>query len=162
MSTTPNPTVPGVPSPTVQVPEEKRSFLASYLSALLWGIIAALICGIIWGVVCYFTNTNYFWLAIVIGFIVSIAASSAFKKLNFGIALLLLIPCLVLTVASVALGDFLYYTLGWAKEAQLPIMQSAREVAEAFIEVETSKEGAPSLLLGALGAIFGFFRAVRS
>ncbi len=152
-------------APAASVPEAQekvRPFALNLALALVYSFLAALACGVVWGLVCYWTNTNYFYIAVAIGFIVSLVATLQFSKMNIGIALLLLIPCLVFTLISVALGDFLYYTLFAAKDMQIPFAQAAGMVAGSFVEIETSSEGAGSLVMGAIGAIIGFYRAVRS
>jgi hypothetical protein len=151
-------------SVSAQTTEQKpESWLTNLVKTFLFSVVVVLVCAVAWGLVGYFTNTIYFWAAIVIGLLVSLAAMSGFKRVNIGIAILMFIPCLVLTLLSIVLGDFLYYTLLGVKEAQLDWLTSMGQVAQAFIDYEiSSKDGRASLLFGGIGALVGFFYAVRS
>ncbi|MFZ6027234.1 MAG: hypothetical protein ACOYYS_05920 [Chloroflexota bacterium] len=160
MTTEPSP-VP-TQAEAMQNAEQSQSCLAGLIKSIIFSAIAVVVCAAAWGLVAYFTNTIYVWAAIVIGLLVSIAALSGFKRMNIGIALLMLVPCIALTLLSIAMGDFLYYTLMGIKEAQLDWLTSVREVAEVFIEYEiTSEDGRASLLFGGIGALVGFFNAAR-
>jgi len=151
-------------SVSAQTTDQKpESWLTNLVKTFVFSVVVVLVCAVVWGLVGYFTNTIYFWAAIVIGLLVSLAAMSGFKRVNLGIAVLMLIPCLALTLLSIALGDFLYYTLMGVKAAQLDLLTSIGQVARTFIDYEiSSKDGRASLLLGGIGALVGFFYTVRS
>lgn len=152
-----------VPASTQTADQKPESCLTNLVKTFVFSVAVVLVCAVAWGLVGYFTNTVYFWAAIVIGLLVSLAAISGFKRVNIGIAVLMLIPCLALTLLSIALGDFLYYTLLGVKEAQLDWLTSMGQVAQIFIDYEiSSKDGRTSLLLGGIGALVGFFYAMRS
>jgi hypothetical protein len=151
------------PASTQITSQRPESCLTNLVKTFVFSAVVVLVCAVAWGLVAYFTNTVYFWAAIVIGLLVSLAAMSGFKRVNIGIAILMFIPCLALTLLSIALGDFLYYTLLGVKEAQLDWLTSMSKVAQTFIDYEiSSKDGRASLLLGGIGALVGFFYAVRS
>ena len=156
-------TAPTTPAsvPVPENPPAPESFGVGLLKSLLFSLIVVILCAIAWGVVAYFTNTIYFWAAIIIGLLVSLAATSGFRRINFGIAALMFIPCLAFALLSVILGDFIFYTLSVAKEFQLDWIQAAQAVAEGFVEVETSTEGLQSMAFGGIGALVGFIAAVR-
>lgn len=163
MTTPPSPIYTQTENTQAVAQEPPESCLGNLIKTIVFSAAAVVVCAAAWGLVAYFTNTIYFWGAIVIGLIVSVAALSGFRHVNIGIAILMLVPCLALTLLSIALGDFLYYTLIGVKEAQLDLLTSAREVAQIFIEYEiSSKDGRASMVFGGIGALLGFFNAVRS
>lgn len=147
---------------TLQTAEQKSdSCLVNLIKTTAFTVGVVVVCAIAWGTVAYFTNTIYFWGAIIVGLLVSAATMSGFRHVNIGIAILMLLPCLALTLLAVALGDFIYYTLVAAKELDFGLVSAVGKVAKVFIELEIG-EGKASMVFGGIGALIGFFNAVRS
>src|SRR5687768_17322563 len=64
-----------------------------------------------WGLLAYLTDSVFVLAAIVIGFIVAFAITFPFKRISIPLAFLLFFPTAALTVLTVILGDYIYYTL---------------------------------------------------
>lgn len=140
-------------------PAERPAVLSMGL-ALGAGAIVALLCSVAWGVVCYITDASYFWLAIVIGFLISLSVSAFFKRIDLKTALILAVPCVIFAVISVALGDFIYYVLYFMREYSISANEAISGVMESYIELETTSSGLISLGIGGVGAVVGFYRAI--
>lgn len=140
-----------------------RPALAGLPLGLVLGIGATLLGAVLWGVIAYFTDTVYFIIPLGVGFAVASALLLPFKKTNIGLALLMLVPCVVLTVISALLGDYIYYTLVYAREASVAIPESASLVAKNFVAIATdSPDTVKSVGLAAIGALLGLFNAARA
>ena len=152
-------------STAVPVPQSNsgRSVLAALPLGLALGIGAMVIGAALWGVIAYFTDTVYFIIPVGVGFAVASALLLPFKRANFGLALVMLVPCVALTVISALLGDYIYYTLVYAREASVAIPESASLVAKNFVAIATdSPDTVKSVGLAAIGALLGLFNAVRA
>ena len=64
-------------SVSAQTTDQKpESWLTNLVKTFVFSVVVVLVCAVVWGLVGYFTNTVYFWAAIVIGLLVSLAAMS--------------------------------------------------------------------------------------
>jgi hypothetical protein len=143
-------------------PKPSSSCLGGLIKSFIISVIVVVVCAAAWGAVAYFTGKIYVWGAILIGVVVSMAAMSGFTKVNIGVALLMFIPSVALTLAAILLGDYIFYTLSAMREFGVDLSTALQGVAELFIELETSQDGKTSMLLGGIGALVGFYYAVRS
>jgi hypothetical protein len=174
--TQPNPPFQQDPAqlqPSYQVPQQyqpqgtplqpERSLGGNLTKALLAGLAAVVVGALVWGGLAYFTERIFVYVAIIIGFAVSFAITLPFKRpIALPVALILFIPALVFTAASVLLGDFFYATLLVAKELNIGISAAAAEVAPIYFDVITEGgEAIKSLLFALLGAGLGFYNAVK-
>jgi len=149
-------------SSTLQSETTSRSWSALPLGLGL-GVLAMLIGAVLWGVIAYFTDTVYFIIPLGIGFTVASALLLPFKKKSIGLVVILFVPSALLTIASALLGDYLYYTLVYAREAAVALPESASFIARNFVEIATeSPDTAKSIGLAAVGALLGLINAVRS
>ncbi len=151
-----------ISSPTIQSNTTGRSLAALPLGLGL-GVVAMLIGAVLWGVIAYFTDTVYFIIPLGVGFVVASALLLPFKKKSFILAVVMFVPSAVLTIASALLGDYIYYTLVYAREATLAIPDSAALIAQNFVAIATdSPDTAKSIGLAAVGALLGLINAARS
>ena len=132
------------------------------IAGLALGLVVVVIGAVIWGVIAHFTDTVYFIIPLAVGFAVASALLLPFKRKPILLAALLFVLCAVLTVISALLGDYVYYTLGYAKEATIPLTESAATIAKHFVEIATdSPDTIKSVGLAAIGALLGFINAMR-
>ncbi len=151
-----------ISSPTVESTATNRSWAALPLGLGL-GVVAMLIGAVLWGVIAYFTDTVYFIIPLGVGFAVASALLLPFKKKLFILAVVMFVPSAVLTIASALLGDYIYYTLVYAREATMAIPDSAALIAQNFVAIATdSPDTAQSIGLAAVGALLGLINATRS
>ena len=151
-----------ISSPTVESTATNRSWAALPLGLGL-GVVAMLIGAVLWGVIAYFTDTVYFIIPLGVGFAVASALLLPFKKKSFILAVVMFVPSAVLTIASALLGDYIYYTLVYAREATMAIPDSAALIAQNFVAIATdSPDTAQSIGLAAIGALLGLINAARS
>lgn len=148
-------------SPAIQSDTSTRSWSALPLGLGL-GVLAMLVGAVLWGVIAYFTDTVYFIIPLGVGFVVASALFLPFKQKSIGLAIVLFVPSAILTIASALLGDYLYYTLVYAREATVALPESASLIAQNFVEIATeSPDTVKSIGLAALGALLGLINAAR-
>lgn len=141
--------------------QPSTSCVGNLIKTVVFSIAAVIVCALAWGIVAYFTNKIFFWGAILIGVVVSLAAMSGFPRVNFGVAALMLIPSVALTLVAILLGDFIFYTLSAMRELQMGLLPAIQGIAEVFVELESGKEGVASMVFGGIGALVGFYNAAR-
>jgi hypothetical protein len=130
--------------------------------ALLVGLLAVVLGALVWGGLAYLTERIILYVAVAIGFGISYALTIPFRKpLRKTVIVALLIPALVLTIASVELGNYLALTFMVVKEG-LPFGDALKEVSLGFGDFLTSEDGIKSGLFGLLGAGLSFFNLIRS
>ncbi|HWR16097.1 MAG TPA: hypothetical protein VN577_14815 [Terriglobales bacterium] len=116
---------------------------------LIYGIVAALIGSILWGGVAYAIHYIFLYGAILIGFVIGKAVVYGVGKVTWPARAIIG----VLTIASVAFGDALFYALSFAKEEALPFTTSLSFVVSNFWAIESdAKGGLLSILFGLVGA----------
>jgi hypothetical protein len=148
---------------SVQESRSTGSPVASMVAGLGLGLVAVIIGAVVWGVIAHFTDTVYFIIPLGVGFVVASALLLPFKRKPILLAIPLFVLCVVLTVMSALLGDYVYYTLGYAKEASVSLPESAATIAKHFVEIATdSPDTVKSVGLAAIGALLGFINAMRS
>ncbi|MBP7688091.1 MAG: hypothetical protein KA765_09290 [Thermoflexales bacterium] len=149
-------------SPAIQSESTGRSWAALPLGLGL-GVVAMIIGAVLWGGIAYFTDTVYFIIPLGVGFAVASALLLPFKQKSFFLAVVMFVPSAVLTIASALLGDYIYYTLVYAREATMAIPASAALIAQNFVAIATeSPDTAQSIGLAAVGALLGLINAARS
>ncbi len=154
--------------PSVQVTSTpERSSLLSFilripLAFILSGIVVVL-SGLIWGVLAYLTSSIYVIIAIVIGVAVTFAITIPFKRVPLLLALVMVLPAIALTVVAVLWGDFVFYVLSVMNERGMDLLKAVRWVAPYFISVAITEDGESisSIIFGLIGAVLGFFNAMR-
>lgn len=162
-----NPTpLPFDPSVQVTSTPEQSSLLAFLLriplAFILSGIVVVL-SGLIWGVLAYLTSSIYVIIAIVIGVAVTFAITIPFKRVPLLLALVMVLPAIALTVVAVLWGDFVYYVLSVMNERGMDLLKAVQWVAPYFISVAITEDGESisSIIFGLIGAVLGFFNAMR-
>ncbi len=148
-----------------QTPSESSllSFLFRLPVAFILGGIIVVVSGLLWGVLAYLTESIYFMVAIVIGIGVTYALTFPFKRVPFLLALLLLLPAIALTIVAVLWGDYVFYTLLAMNARGLDPLRAMEWVASYFIQAAITEDGESlsSLVFAVIGAVLGFFSAVR-
>ena len=94
----------------------EQPFGISLLSGCGLSIGGLLVGALLWGVIAYFTESVFFAIPIGVGFAITAGLFLPFKRVPWYLALLLFFPSLILTVASVMLGDYVFYVLMAAKD----------------------------------------------
>jgi hypothetical protein len=116
---------------------------------LLYGAAAALLGSIAWGGVAYGLNRIFLWGAIGIGLLVGKAVVKGTGKVTWTARIMIG----VLTAASVAFGDAIFYALVIMKQHQLAFMPVLKIVVQNFWKLESDSEGGlVSILFGLIGA----------
>ena len=120
----------------------------NFLRGVVFAVAVALACSLAWGLVAYAINRIFLWGALGIGFAVGWAfLKGAGKVDNLGRVLVAL-----LTVASVLLGDVIFFALSIMKETQSPFsFELLRLVLVNLWEIETESGGGWASILFALG-----------
>jgi hypothetical protein len=131
------------------------------LMVIILGVGAVLIGGVAWGVVGYFLNKIYFWLAIVIGFMVTIALLSPYERTTLPLAVIMFPLAICLGLITVFWGDFVYLVLVSMREFQIGFGEAIQGVASQFMALELASGGQASLLCAALGTVFSFIYLAR-
>ncbi len=148
-------------APAIQSETSTRAWSALPLGLGL-GVLAMLIGAVVWGVIAYFTDTVYFIIPLGVGFVVASALLLPFKKKSIGLVIVLFVPSALLTIASALLGDYIYYTLVYAREATVAVPESASFIAQNFVEIaRESPDTVKSIGLAAVGALLGLINAAR-
>lgn len=116
---------------------------------LMYGVAAAALGSIAWGGAAYLLNRIFLWGAIIIGLFVGKAVVKGTGKVTWTARILIG----VLTAASVAFGDAIFYALTVMKENQMVFMHALKLVVQNFWKLESSSEGGiVSILFGLIGA----------
>lgn len=116
---------------------------------LLYGMVAALLGSIAWGGVAYLLHRIFLWGAIGIGLLVGKAVVKGTGKVTWTARIMIG----VLTAASVALGDSIFYALLVMKENQVAFAPALKFVITNFWELENKSDGGfISILFGLIGA----------
>ena len=142
-------------------PNAGGGFIGRFLTSLLIIPLTVVISAAAWGALAYYTNSVYMVAAIVIGFAVSFAVTYPFERIGFLLALLLFFPIVMLSAITVLLGDYIFYVLVIIAEEGVTASEAIYGVAEIFIEV-ARQDSAGSLVFGIIGAVIGFYNAVRN
>ena len=142
-------------------PSAGGSFVGRFLASLLIIPLTMLLSAAAWGALAFYTNSVYMVAAIVIGFAVSFAVTYPFERIGFLLALLLFFPIVMLSAITVLLGDYIFYVLVIIAEEGVTASEAIYGVAEIFIEV-ARQDSAGSLVFGIIGAVIGFYNAVRN
>jgi hypothetical protein len=127
----------------------------NYPNGIALGIGAALLGGIAWGLVAYGLHRVFLWGAILIGFAIAWGAVKGTKKVTLFVQVM--IP--ILTIASVILGDAIFYLLTVMKDENLPFTQKLFLAVVAHLwELEKESQGGlfsvGFALVGALVALY--------
>jgi hypothetical protein len=116
---------------------------------VLYGLGAALLGSIAWGGVAYLLHRIFLWGAIIIGLFVGKAVVKGIGKVTWSARVMIGL----LTGASVAFGDAIFYTLTVMSRNQTAFMPALRVVLANFWNIETSADGGiVSILFGLIGA----------
>lgn len=114
-----------------------------------FGVGAALLGSIAWGGVAYLLHRIFLWGAIIIGLFVGKAVGKGIGKVTWPGRIMIGL----LTAASVAFGDALFYALTAMAQEHVAFMVALKAVLAHFWEIETSAEGGVvSILFGLIGA----------
>jgi hypothetical protein len=117
---------------------------------MLYGLVAALLGSIAWGGVAFLLHRIFLWGAIGIGLLVGKAVVKGTGKVTWTARIMIGL----LTAASVAFGDAIFYALTAMKEVQIPFMHALKLVLLNFWKLETDSDtsGIASILFGLIGA----------
>jgi hypothetical protein len=129
--------------------------------ALVIGLLAVVLGALAWGGLAYLTERFFVYVAFAIGYGVSYALTIPFRKpLGKAVIVSLLLPAIVLTIASVELGNYLALIFFALKEG-FSFAEGLEIAGQAFSELVTSGDGIKSALFGLIGAAVGFVNMVR-
>ena len=125
---------------------------------LLYGFGAALLGSIAWGGVAYLLHRIFLWGAIIIGMGVGKAVVKGIGKVTWSARIMIGL----LTAASVAFGDAIFYTLTVVKEHHVALMPTLKVVLLNFWAIETDADGGIiSILFGLVGAVIVMYSTRR-
>src|SRR5215469_9304228 len=144
------------PSCQVQVAQKLDAAALAYENletnlplGLLYGAVAALLGSVAWGGAAYLLHRIFLWGAIGIGLLVGKAVVKGTGKVTWTARIMIG----VLTAASVAFGDSIFYALVVMKENQLTFVPALKLVLANFWKLERDSDG------GFLSALFGLIGA---
>jgi hypothetical protein len=149
------------PFPEQAAPSAGGGFIGRFIASLFIIPLTIVISAAAWGALAFYTNSVYMMAAIVIGFAVSFAVTYPFERIGFLMAILLLVPTVLLSAATVLLGDYIFYVLVIIADEGATASEAIYGVAEIFVEL-AREESAGSLVFGVIGALIGFYNALRS
>ncbi len=116
---------------------------------LLYGMGAAVLGSIAWGGVAYLLHRIFLWGAIIIGLFVGKAVVKGIGKVTWTARIMIGL----LTAASVAFGDSIFYALLVMKESQIAFVPALKLVLLNFWKLETDDGGGmASIFFGLIGA----------
>jgi len=122
---------------------------------LLYGMGAALLGSIAWGGVAYLLHRIFLWGAIIIGLFVAKAVVKGIGKVTWSAKVMIGL----LTAASVAFGDAIFYTLSVMNQSQVAFMRALKVVLATFWRLETDADGGlVSILFALIGAGIVMYR----
>jgi len=139
--------------------EAYRALKSRPLVGLLFGTIAALAAALVWAGIALAIHRVFAYVAVGIGLAVGFSIFRGAGKIDlFGRA-----ATVVLTIAAVILGQFLFVIVTVANAAHLPVsFELASRVAERFVAIEFSGSSGYLVLAFALvgaGVVFWLFRS---
>ena len=118
---------------------------------LLYGVVGALLGSIAWGGVAYLLHRIFLWGAILIGVFVGKAVVTGIGKVTWTARVMIG----VLTAASVAFGDAIFYALSAMSRDHVAFIAALKAVLANFWKIETDSDGGViSILFGLIGAAF--------
>ncbi len=116
---------------------------------LLYGVGAAVLGSIAWGGAAYLLHRIFLWGAIIIGLFVGKAVVTGTGKVTWTARIMIGL----LTAASVAFGDSIFYALTVMKESQIAFVAALKLVLVNFWKLETDADGGIiSILFALIGA----------
>ena len=122
---------------------------------LIYGAGAALLGSFAWGGVAYLLHSIFLWGAIIIGLFVGKAVVMGIGKVNWTARIMIG----VLTAASVAFGDVIFYALTVMGRDQVAFIAALRVILANFWKIETDSDGGMlSILFGLIGAGYVMYR----
>jgi hypothetical protein len=128
---------------------EYENLETNLLRGLLYGMGAALLGSIAWGGVAYMLHSIFLWGAIIIGLFVGKAVVTGTGKVTWTARIM----SGLLTAASVAFGDSIFYALTLMKESQITFAAALKLVLVNFWKLETDGAGGiASILFALIGA----------
>ncbi len=129
---------------------------SNFPNGLVLGALAALAGGLAWGAVAYLARIIFLYGAILIGYLVAWAVIKGMGKVSRAGQVLVVL----LTVASVVLGDAVFYTLVVMKQMHIPFsLELFRTVLTHLGEIERQGSGPMSVLFSLVGAGYALYRA---
>ena len=129
--------------------------------ALAIGFGATLLGAVVWAGLAYLTNSYFVLVAVLVGFAVSYALASPFKKpLSDKVLLPLVLPALGLTIVALLLGNLLALTL-IAVKAGAPFAEGFALATSLFTDLMLSRDGLMPVFFSVLGVGLAFFQLVR-
>jgi hypothetical protein len=139
--------------------EAYRALKSRPLVGLLFGAVAAIAAALVWAGIALAIHRVFAYVAVAIGLGIGFAIFRGAGKIDlFGRA-----ATVVLTIASVILGQFIYVLVTVANAAHVPLsLELASRVAERFVAIEFSGSSGYLVLAFALvgaGAVFWMFRS---
>lgn len=144
---------PSVPPPT------ERPFVIRLVVGLVLLAVVMVASAIGWGYLAYLTDSIYLVVAILIGIGVAGAVSYPFKRVSWGLALLLALPVAALTAVTVLAGDAFYVALVARSQLELNLsngLQYALQNSADWIGDSVS-----SVVFGLIGAGLGILGLVK-
>jgi hypothetical protein len=118
---------------------------------LLYGAGAALLGSIAWGGVAYLLRRIFLWGAILVGLFVSKAVVTGIGKVTWTARGMIG----VLTAASVAFGDAIFYALTVMNHDHVPFIAALKAVLANFWKIETDSDGGViSIVFALIGAVW--------
>jgi hypothetical protein len=118
---------------------------------LIYGMGAGLLGSLAWGGAAYLLNRIFLWGAIIIGAFVGKAVVMGIGKVTWTARVMIG----VLTAASVAFGDAIFYGLTVMSRDHIAFMAALRVILANFWTIETAPDGGGvSILFGLIGAGF--------
>jgi hypothetical protein len=139
-----------------QAARDYEAITPNYPNGILLGIAAALLGGVAWGLVAYGLNRIFLWGAILIGYAIAWGVVKGTKKVTlFG---QVIIP--ILTLASVILGDTLFFVLTVMKVRSVPFSQQLfLGVLTHLWGIEVETNGIFSSIFALVGAVAALYQA---
>jgi hypothetical protein len=117
---------------------------------LLYGVGAALLGSVAWGALAYLLQRIFLWGAIIIGLFVGKVVVKGTGKVTWTVRIMIGL----LTAASVAFGDSIFYALTVVKESQVAFLAALKFVLVNFWKLETDADGGiVSILFALIGAV---------
>ncbi len=132
------------------------------LTAIVCGGLAVVAGAICWALLAYLLERVSLAIAFLIGAGVSLAYAFPFRPMNASKAIILLIPSIVSTLASILLGEFLVAVLLVARELNYSVSDAMGFVASNAARILDPAGIVTALVLGSAGSILGYLYVARS